>query len=118
MRQFLPFALLSPLLLGACSSRQLTYSATAPERFAMLGNGERRVAREFYHMGEGDEIKRLYWAQRNSTGISRPRASHSGYGDSGDSGLKHELVTVPIPASVSPDGTQIEPHMEIIDAVK
>lgn len=118
MRPFLPFALLSPLLFGACSSRQLTYSATAPERFAMLGDAERRVAKEFYHMGEGDAIKRLYWAQRNSSGINRPRASHNGYGDVGENGLKHELVTVPIPASVSTDGTQIEPHLEVIDAVK
>ena len=54
------------LLVAGCSTPRLPNSQTASEQFSRLGLGEKRVARTFYDLGAGDEIKRLYWAQRRA----------------------------------------------------
>ena len=54
------------VLLTACASPKLPNNQTASDQFYRLGYGEKRIAQNFYQLGEGDAVKRLYWAQRRS----------------------------------------------------
>jgi hypothetical protein len=61
------FKLASLTLLASfcsCTSTKLPNTQTAAEQFSVLGSREKIIARNFYDLGSGDAIKRLYWAQR------------------------------------------------------
>ena len=73
-----------------------------------LSDKKARDAREYgYVLGRSDEIKNLYWAQRNFV-----RAN------GGETALKHKLVEVPIPAHYDSDGQYIEASRRVIEVVE
>jgi hypothetical protein len=59
-----------------------------------------------YVEGRSDEIKNLYWAQRNL-----------GAKDA-DPRLKHKLTEIVVPAHYDSDGELIEAHREVIEVVQ
>jgi hypothetical protein len=59
-----------------------------------------------YVEGRSDEIKGLYWAQRNM--VSKDD----------DSRLKRKLAEVVVPAHYDSDGQLIETHREVIEVVQ
>ena len=59
-----------------------------------------------YVEGRSDEIKNLYWAQRNM--VSKDA----------DPQLKHKLAEVVVPAHYDSDGELIETHREVIEVVQ
>ena len=59
-----------------------------------------------YVEGRSDEIKNLYWAQRNM-----------GAKDA-DPHLKHKLTEIVVPAHYDSDGELIEAHREVIEVVQ
>ena len=59
-----------------------------------------------YVEGRSDEIKNLYWAQRNM------EAKES------DPRLKHKLTEIVVPAHYDSDGQLIEAHREVIEVVQ
>jgi hypothetical protein len=59
-----------------------------------------------YVEGRSDEIKNLYWAQRNM-----------GAKDT-DPRLKHKLTEIVVPAHYDLDGELIEAHREVIEVVQ
>ena len=63
-----------------------------------------------YAKGRSDEVKRLYWIQKN---LHRDE-----YGDASFSGLTPSYYEIPVPEHVSSDGTIIEPHTEIIEVLE
>ena len=73
-----------------------------------LSDKKARDAREYgYVLGRSDEVKNLYWAQRNFV-----RAN------GGEKALKHKLVEVPIPAHHDSDGQYIEASRRVIEVVE
>src|SRR5271170_4241642 len=65
-RGMAPVAMATSLLVAGCSTPRLPNSQTASEQFSRLGPAEKRVASTFYDLGQGDAVKRLYWAQRRA----------------------------------------------------
>jgi hypothetical protein len=59
--------------LCSCASTKLPSTQTAAEQFSVLGSREKVIARNFYDLGSGDAIRRLYWAQRASPKNSQKR---------------------------------------------
>ena len=59
-----------------------------------------------YVEGRSDEIKSLYWAQRNMVNKDD------------DSRLKRKLAEVVVPAHYDSDGQMIETHREVIEVVQ
>ena len=59
-----------------------------------------------YVEGRSDEIKNLYWAQRNM-----------GAKDA-DPRLKHKLTEIVVPAHYDSDGELIEAHREVIEVLQ
>jgi hypothetical protein len=59
-----------------------------------------------YVEGRSDEIKNLYWAQRNMEAKDA------------DPRLKHKLTEIVIPAHYDSDGQLIETHREVIEVVQ
>src|SRR5271165_3604646 len=109
IRTMAPAAMASTLLLVGCSTPQLPNSQTASEQFSRLGPTEKRVASTFYDLGQGDAVKRLYWAQRRaqesgSTVDAQPTVS-----------LKRKYVVLPVPEHVEPDGTVKEANNQIAE---
>src|SRR5215472_17019076 len=91
----------SILLTGCASAPKLPNSQAASEQFSTLGYHDKFVARNFYDLGSGDSMKRLYWAQRNlqqyrSSGIANTMPSTR---------LQSKYVMLPVPEHVDPDGT-------------
>lgn len=104
--------LLAALAITGCSSVKLPNSQTASEQFSVLGYHEKVVARNFYDLGSGDAVKRLYWAQRRSqeTGGTvdiRPSTQ-----------LQRRYVNVPVPEHVDPDGTIKEASNSVVEVVQ
>jgi hypothetical protein len=72
------------------------------------------VARQFYDLGSGDVIKRLYWAQRN---FQQYRAS--GIADApSTTSLQRKYVLLPVPEHVDPDGTIKEATNQVVEVVQ
>lgn len=67
-----------------------------------------------YDKGRSDEVKRLYWVQKN---IHRGDEFGMGYG-SGSTALTPSYYEMPVPEHVASDGTIIEPHTEIIEVLE
>jgi hypothetical protein len=98
--------------LAGCSTPQLRNTQTATEQFSRLSMGEKRIAGTFYDLGQGDAIKRLYWAQRRaqeSPGVSDAPPAVS---------LQHKYVVLPVPEHVEPDGTIKEASNEVVEVVQ
>ena len=110
-RGMAPVAMATSLLVAGCSTPRLPNSQTASEQFSRLGYGEKRVARTFYDLGAGDEIKRLYWAQR--------RAQEAGGTPSAaPTSLQRKYVVMPVPEHVEPDGTVKEANNQVVEVVQ
>lgn len=99
------------LLVGCTSAPRLPNSETAAERYSTLGYHEKWVAREFYDLGSGDQIKRLYWAQR----ASQERGSVS---QADPVPLQRRYINVPIPEHTDPDGTVKEANTQAMEIVQ
>jgi hypothetical protein len=99
------------MLLEGCSTPKLPNSQTASEQFSRLGTGEKRIARTFYDLGAGDEIRRLYWAQR--------RAQETGGNASAEpTSLQRKYVVLPVPEHVEADGTIKEANNHVVEVVQ
>ena len=106
-----PWVLAVSGALCSCAGPQLPNNQTADARFAALhGGGERQIAHDFYQLGEGDSIKRLYWAQR--------RAQESGDAPVHQVSLQRRYVNIPVPEHVEPDGTLKEASTNAVEIVQ
>ena len=104
--------LLVAIGLSSCASTKLPNTWTAAEQFSILGAREKAVARNFYDLGSGDAIRRLYWAQRasqqfNGTADAQPATS-----------LQRKYVVLPVPEHLEPDGTIKEASNQIVEVVQ
>ena len=107
-------AIMVTVITGCASAPKLPNSQTASEQFSMLGYHEKFVARQFYDLGSGDAVKRLYWAQRN---VQQYRAS--GISDAAPAArLQRKYVVLPVPEHVDPDGTIKEASNEVVEVVQ
>ena len=98
--------------LSSCASTKLPNTQTAAEQFSVLGSREKAVARNFYDLGSGDAIKRLYWAQRRAqetSGVSDPQPTTN---------LQRKYVVLPVPEHVEPDGTIKEASNQVVEVVQ
>ena len=106
--------MVSTLLTGCASALKLPNSQNASEQFSTLGYHDKFVARQFYDLGSGDVIKRLYWAQRN---VQQYRAS--GIADAPPTtGLQRKYIVLPVPEHVDPDGTIKEANNQVVEVVQ
>ena len=104
--------LLVAMGLCSCASTKLPNTRTAAEQFSVLGPREKEVARNFYDLGSGDAIRRLYWAQRasqqfNGTADAQPTTS-----------LQRKYVVLPVPEHLEPDGTIKEASNQVVEVVQ
>ena len=104
----------SILLTGCASAPRLPNSQTASEQFSTLGYHDKFVARNFYDLGSGDAIKRLYFAQRNMQQY-RPRNTVDA---SPVTSLQRRYVVLPVPEHVDPDGTIKEANNQVVEVVQ
>ena len=98
--------------LSSCASTKLPNTQTAAEQFSVLGSREKAVARNFYDLGSGDAIRRLYWAQRasqqyNGTADAQPTTN-----------LERRYVVLPVPEHIEPDGTIKEASNQVVEVVQ
>ena len=98
--------------LSSCGSTKLPNTQTAAEQFSVLGSREKAVARNFYDLGSGDAIRRLYWAQRasqqyNGTADAQPTTN-----------LERRYVVLPVPEHIEPDGTIKEASNQVVEVVQ
>jgi hypothetical protein len=104
-----------PLVLALCScasAPRLPNSQTASERYSVLGYHEKFIARDFYDLGAGDAIRRLYWAQR-------ARQQYNGTADAAPvAKLQRKYVVLPVPEHVEPDGTIKEASNQVVEVVQ
>jgi hypothetical protein len=104
------FALLESFC--SCTSTKLPNTQTAAEQFSVLGSREKIIARNFYDLGSGDAIKRLYWAQRRvqeTGGVTESQPA---------TGLQRKYVLLPVPEHVEPDGTIKEATSQVVEVVQ
>ena len=104
--------LLVAIGLSSCASTKLPNMRTAEVQFSALGAREKAVARNFYDLGSGDAIRRLYWAQRasqqfNGTADAQPTTS-----------LQRKYVVLPVPEHLEPDGMIKEASNQIVKVVQ
>src|SRR6516164_543624 len=102
------------LLTGCASAPRLPNSQTASEEFSTLGYHDKFVARNFYDLGSGDAIRRLYWTQRN---LQQYRARGTAEA-SPAAGLQRRYVSLPVPEHVDPDGTVKEASNQVVEVVQ
>jgi hypothetical protein len=93
-----------------CSTPTLPNSQTASEQFSKLNRCQKAIASNFYDLGAGDTVKRLYWAQR--------RAQESGTADSQPTVLQRKYVNIPVPGYQDVDGTWHEPSLRAVEVVQ
>jgi hypothetical protein len=98
--------------LCSCASTKLPNTQTAAEQFSVLDGREKGIARQFYDLGSGDAIRRLYWAQREAQASGRlsdaPPATN----------LQRKYVVVPVPEHTDPDGTVREASYQVVEVVQ
>jgi hypothetical protein len=100
------------LLLAGCSTPHLVNENTAAAQFARLGPGGKGIAQNFYDLGAGDTVKRLYWAQRRAQetgGVAEVSPVEK---------LQRKYVQIPVPENVQPDGTVQEAHTTTVEVVQ
>lgn len=96
-------------LLGAAAG-----VATGAVVNAVQKRGAQNAYKTGYDKGRSDEVKRLYWVQKN---LHRP--DEFGLGISGAAGgLTPSFYEIPVPEHVSPDGTIIEAHTQVIEVLE
>jgi hypothetical protein len=100
--------------LCSCANVKLPNSQTASEQFSRLSNGQKSIAKNFYDLGQGDAIKRLYWAQRDA---QQPRTL-SGSDAPAPVSLERKYVVLPVPEHVEPDGTIKEASNQVVEVVQ
>ena len=99
------------VLAGCAAAPKLPNSQTASERYSTLGYHEKFVAREFYDLGSGDAIKRLYWAQRSSQ-------QYNGTAEASPvEKLQRKYVNLPSPAYQDADGVWHEGSVHAVEIV-
>jgi len=99
------------LLTGCTAAPKLPNSQTASEQYSTLGYREKFIARNFYDLGAGDAIKRLYWAQRwaqQPSGLTESQPATN---------LERKHVVIPVPEHVDPDGTVKEASNQVVEVV-
>jgi hypothetical protein len=104
--------LLVAIVLTSCASTKLPNTQTAAEQFSVLGAREKGVARNFYDLGSGDAVRRLYWAQRRAQetgGVSDAQPTTN---------LQRKYVVLPVPEHVDPDGTIKEANNQVVEVVQ
>ena len=99
------------LLAGCTAAPKLPNSQTASEQYSTLGYREKFIARNFYDLGAGDAIKRLYWAQRRTQQTSGLTESQPA------TNLERKYVVIPVPEHVDPDGTVKEASNQVVEVV-
>ena len=99
------------LLTGCTAAPKLPNSQTASEQYSTLGYREKFIARNFYDLGSGDAIKRLYWAQRRAQQTSALTESQPA------TNLERKYVVIPVPEHVDPDGTVKEASNQVVEVV-
>ena len=99
------------LLTGCTAAPKLPNSQTASEQYSTLGYREKFIARNFYDLGSGDAIKRLYWAQRRAQETSALTESQPA------TNLERKYVVIPVPEHVDPDGTVKEASDQVVEVV-
>ena len=99
------------LLTGCTAAPKLPNSQTASEQYSTLGYREKVIARNFYDLGSGDAIKRLYWAQRRAQQTSALTESQPA------TNLERKYVVIPVPEHVDPDGTVKEASNQVVEVV-
>ena len=106
-------AIMVTAITGCASAPKLPNSQTASEQFSTLGYHEKFVARQFYDLGSGDAIKRLYWAQRRVQ-------QYVGPVDPQPAGVKlqRKYVVLPVPEHTDPDGTIKEANNRVVEVVQ
>jgi hypothetical protein len=62
-------------------------------------------------LGEGDTVKRLYWAQRRAQETGGTAAAPQ-------TALQRKYVQIPVPENVQPDGTVQEAHTTVVEVVQ
>ena len=100
------------VVLSSCASTKLPNSSTASERFSVLDGHEKGIAREFYDLGSGDAVRRLYWGQRaaqQGNGVSEADPATK---------LQRKYTVVPVPEHTDPDGTIKEPSNIVVETVQ
>jgi hypothetical protein len=108
----LKWLLSTALLTGCASAPKLPNSQMAAEQFSTLPYHDKWVARNFYDLGAGDAIKRLYWAQRASQQYGSVSQADPA------AGLQRRYINVPIPEHVEPDGTIKEAANQVVEVVQ
>ena len=99
------------LLAGCTAAPKLPNSQTASEQYSTLGYREKFIARNFYDLGAGDAIKRLYWAQRRTQQTSGLTESQPA------TNLERKYVVIPVAEHVDPDGTVKEASNQVVEVV-
>ncbi len=101
------------LLAGGCASApKLPNSQTASEQYSTLGYHEKWVASNFYNLGSGDVIKRLYWAQRRAQ-------EHGGTAEASPvEKLERKYVNLPYPSFTDADGVVREGGVRAVEVVQ
>ena len=99
------------VLAGCTAAPKLPNSQTASEQYSTLGYREKFIARNFYDLGSGDAIKRLYWAQRRAQETSALTESQPA------TNLERKYVVIPVPEHVDPDGTVKEASNQVVEVV-
>jgi hypothetical protein len=113
MKAMALIAIMVTVITGCASAPKLPNSQTASEQFSMLGYHEKFVARQFYDLGSGDAIKRLYWAQRRVQQYADPV-------DPQPAGVKllRKYVVLPVPEHTDPDGSIKEANNQVVEVVQ
>jgi len=75
--------------------------------------GREKAYTSGYDKGRSDEVKRLYWVQKN---LHRGDEFAPGFG--GGTSLTPSFYEIPMPEHVSSDGTIIEAHSQIIEVLE
>ena len=111
MRSFLLGVMV--LLAGCAAAPKLPNSQTASEQYATLGYREKFIAQNFYDLGSGDAIKRLYWAQRSAQRYTGGSAEASPVEK-----LQRRYVNLPSPPYQDADGTWHEGSVHAVEIVQ
>jgi hypothetical protein len=101
--------------MSSCAPVGLPNSQTASEQFSVLGYHEKAIARNFYDLGSGDAMKRLYWAQRN---LEQYHAGGLADAPPPTGRLQRKYVVLPVPDHVDPDGTAREASNQVVEVVQ
>ena len=100
------------VLAGCASAPKLPNSQTASEQYSTLGYHEKFVARNFYDLGAGDSVKRLYWAQRRAQ--ERGGTAEASPVEK----LQRRYVNLPYPPFTDADGVVREGGVRAVEIVQ